>query len=189
MVPENKQKKKVRTKTKLAFKMIPILHNTLLATSKLKFYSGAIANFWGPPNPATKIFMGQNSNFTLGAFVLLRRLPKSNFTLGAFAHFGGHWALWGSGAQNQMLLWGHLFFWEGPETLVLRLGLLPIFGAHQTKQPPFLWAQTQILLWGNLSFWGVSQTQILLRGLLPILGAYWGLLLFRGPKSNFRLGR
>jgi hypothetical protein len=65
------------------------------------------------------------------------------------------------------------------------LGLLPIFGAHQ---PQFLWAQTQILLQGNLLFWRGSQTQILLRGLLPILGAHWGLLWFRGSKSNFTLG-
>jgi hypothetical protein len=67
------------------------------------------------------------------------------------------------------------------------LGHLPIFGAHQpTHQPQFLWAQTQILLWGNLSFWGGSQTQMLLRG--PILGVHWGLLGFRGSKSNFTLG-
>jgi hypothetical protein len=33
--------------------------------------------------------MGPNSNFTLGKFVLLRRLPNSNVTPGAFAHFGG----------------------------------------------------------------------------------------------------
>jgi hypothetical protein len=93
--------------TTLAFKMIPIFHNTLLATTKINFF----------------------------------------------------------------------------------LGLLPIFGAHQpTHQTQFLWAQTQILLWGNLSFWGGSQTQMLLRGLLPILGAHWGLLGFRGSKSNFTLG-
>jgi hypothetical protein len=108
MVPENKQKKEdTNILTTLAFKMIPILHNTLLATPKIKFV----------------------------------------------------------------------------------LGLLQIFGAHQpTHQPQFLCAQTQILQWGNLSIWEGSQTQILLRGLLPILGAHWGLLGFRGPKSNFNLG-
>jgi hypothetical protein len=87
MVPENKQKKKKLTT--LAFKMIPIPHNKLLATRKLKFYFGAFANFWGPPNPATTIFMGLNSNCTLGEFVLLGSLPNSNCTPGAFAHFGG----------------------------------------------------------------------------------------------------
>jgi hypothetical protein len=93
--------------TTLAFKMIPILQNTLLATPKIKFFQG----------------------------------------------------------------------------------LLQIFGAHQpTHQPQFLWAQTQFLLWRNLSFQRGSQTQILLRGLLPILGAQWGLLGFRGSKSNFTLG-
>jgi hypothetical protein len=72
MVPENKQKKKEDTNklTTLAFKMIPVLHNTLLATPKLKFYSGAFAYFWGPPNPATTIFMDPNSNFVVGKFVL-----------------------------------------------------------------------------------------------------------------------
>jgi hypothetical protein len=103
----NKKKEDTNKLTTLAFKMIPILHNTLLATPKIKFF----------------------------------------------------------------------------------LRLLPIFGAHQpTHQLQFLWSQTQILLWENLSFWGGSQTQILLQGLLPILGTHWGLLGFRGPKSNVTLG-
>jgi hypothetical protein len=83
-----KQTKKKKLTT-LAFKIIPIIHNTLLATPKLKFYFGAFAHFWGPPNPATTIFMGLNSNCTKGKFVLLGSLPKSNFTPGAFTHFGG----------------------------------------------------------------------------------------------------
>jgi hypothetical protein len=87
--------------TTLAFKMIPILHNTMLATPKLKFYSGAFANFWGPPNPATTIFMGPNSNFTLGEFVLFGSLPNSNFTPEAFALLGAHWAILGfRGVKN-----------------------------------------------------------------------------------------
>jgi hypothetical protein len=46
MVPEKKKKKEDTNKlTTLAFIMIPILHDTLLATPKLKFYSGAFANF------------------------------------------------------------------------------------------------------------------------------------------------
>jgi hypothetical protein len=48
MVPENKQKKDTNKSTTLTFKMIPILHNTLLATPKINF-SGAFAHFWGPP--------------------------------------------------------------------------------------------------------------------------------------------
>jgi hypothetical protein len=81
--------------TTLAFKMIHILHNTLLATPKLKFYSGAFANFWGPPNPATTIFMGLNSNFTLGEFVLLGSHPNSNFTPGVCPFWGplGHFGV------------------------------------------------------------------------------------------------
>jgi hypothetical protein len=47
MVPENIKKEE-------------ILHNTLLATHKIKFYFGAFANFWGPPYPATTIFMHAN---------------------------------------------------------------------------------------------------------------------------------
>jgi hypothetical protein len=53
--------------TTLAFKMIPILHNTLLATPKQILLWG-FANFWGPPNPATTILLGSNLNFTPGDF-------------------------------------------------------------------------------------------------------------------------
>jgi hypothetical protein len=42
--------------------MIPIFHNTLLATPKIKFYSGA--------------------------FILLGSIPISDFTVWAFAHLG-----------------------------------------------------------------------------------------------------
>jgi hypothetical protein len=104
-----KQTKKEDTNklTTLAFKMIPILHNTLLATPKIKFF----------------------------------------------------------------------------------LGLLPIFGAHQpTHQPQFLLAQTQILLWGICPFGEAPKLIFYSEGLLPILGAHWGLLGFRGSKSNFTLG-
>jgi hypothetical protein len=55
-----KQTKKEDTNkfTILVFKMIPILYNTLLATPKLKFYSGAFANGGGPQNPPTALVMG-----------------------------------------------------------------------------------------------------------------------------------
>jgi hypothetical protein len=75
--------------TTLAFKMIPTLHNTLLATPKLKIYSGALNNFWSSPKLATTIFMGPNSNYALGEFVILGSLPNSNFTAGSFAHSWG----------------------------------------------------------------------------------------------------
>jgi hypothetical protein len=89
-VTRNQTKKEDKNKlTTLVFKMIPILHNTLLATPKLTFYSRTFANFWDPPNPATTFFIGPNSNFPLGEFVLLGSFPNSNFTPGAFAHFGG----------------------------------------------------------------------------------------------------
>jgi hypothetical protein len=44
MVPENKQKRRHKITT-LAFKMIPIVHNTLLATPNSNF-TVAIANYW-----------------------------------------------------------------------------------------------------------------------------------------------
>jgi hypothetical protein len=96
-----RKKKKKEDKNKLptlAFKMIPIFHNTLLATTKIKFFLGLLPNFWGPP---TTIFMGLNSNFTLREFVLLRRLSNSNFTPGAFAHFEGPLGLFGVHFKGQ----------------------------------------------------------------------------------------
>jgi hypothetical protein len=33
--------------TTLAFKMVSILHTTLLATPKIYFFSGGFAHFWG----------------------------------------------------------------------------------------------------------------------------------------------
>jgi hypothetical protein len=157
-----KQTKKEDTNklTALAFEMIPILHNTLLATPKLKFYSGAFAHFWGSPNPAITIVMGPNSNFTLGEFVLLGSLPNSNFTRG-FCPF------WGSGAQNQILLWGHLFFWGGSKTQILLRGFCPFWGplGHFGVQGPkikfdfggfypSLGCRTQILLGDFAHLWG-----------------------------------
>jgi hypothetical protein len=83
MVPENKQKKEDTNKlTTLAFKITPILHNTLLATPKIKLFLGLLPIFRA--HQPTTIFMGPYSNFTLGEFVLLGRLPNSNFTPGAF---------------------------------------------------------------------------------------------------------
>jgi hypothetical protein len=100
-------KKEYKSKlTTLAFKIIPIFHNTLLATTKIKFFSGAFANFWGPPtNPPTTIFMGPNSNYTLGKFVLLGRLPNPNVTMGLLPILGPIGAFWGSEAQNHTFLW------------------------------------------------------------------------------------
>jgi hypothetical protein len=109
-----KQTKKEKLTT-LAFKMISILHNTLLATPKLKFYFGAFPHFWGPPNAATTIFMGLNSNFNLGEFVLLGSLPNSNFSPEAFAHFGGPTGVFlGFRGRKSNFTLGHLSFWEYP---------------------------------------------------------------------------
>jgi hypothetical protein len=169
--------------------MIPILHNTLLATPKLKFYFGAFANFWSSPNPATTIFMGPNSNFILGNLffwgvsqtqILLRGLlpilgahwchlgfrgPKSNFTLGAFVLLGR--------LRNSNFT----------------PGLWPIFGAHQTQQPPFC----------GPKFKFYSGAFVLL-GRLPnsnftprVFAHFWGpsnptTTILMDPNSNFNLG-
>jgi hypothetical protein len=79
MVPENKQNEYTNKLTTLDFKMIPILHNTLLATTKLKIYSVVFANFWGPANPATTIVMDPKENCTLVEFVLFGSLLNSKF--------------------------------------------------------------------------------------------------------------
>jgi hypothetical protein len=158
--------------TTLTFRIIPILHNTLLVTPKFKFYSGAFANFWGPPNPATKIFMGPHSNFTLGKFVLLGSLPNSNFIPGLLPIWGPTGAFWGSGAQNQILLCGHLFFWEGSQTQILLRGFCPF--------------------WGPLGPFGVQGPKIklysgafVLLGRLPNSNFTPGLLLILGPTGGF----
>jgi hypothetical protein len=127
MVPENKQKRRYKLTTS-AFKMIPILYNTMLATPKIKFYSGAFANFGGLTNPTTTIFMGPNSSCTLREFLLLGSLPNSNFTHGSFAQFGAYWALWGLGAQNQMILWGICPFVEAPKLKFYSGGFCPFWG-------------------------------------------------------------
>jgi hypothetical protein len=94
----------------------------------MKFYSEAVANFWGPPNPATTIFMGPHSNFTLAEFVLLGSLQNLNFTPGAFAYFGG--PLGPFGFQGPKIK-----FYSRAFVLLKRLpnsnltpGLLPILG-------------------------------------------------------------
>jgi hypothetical protein len=83
--------------------MIPILHNTLLATPKLKFYSGAFANFWGPLNPATTIFMEPNSNCTLGnTRMSFWGVSQTQILLrGLLPILGAHWGiLWFRGVKN-----------------------------------------------------------------------------------------
>jgi hypothetical protein len=115
--------------TTLAFKMVPILHNTLLATPKI-YFSGVFAHFWGSPsNQPTTMFMGPNSNFTMGKFVLLGRIPNSNFNPGAFAHFGGplgHFA--GQGPKIKFYSGGHFYFWGVYQTQVLLRGFCPFWG-------------------------------------------------------------
>jgi hypothetical protein len=86
MVPEKKED--TNKLTTLAFKMIPILHNTLLATPKLKFYSGAIPNLWGPPNPATTIY-GPTLKFYSGGICPFGESPKLKFYFWGFCNIGG----------------------------------------------------------------------------------------------------
>jgi hypothetical protein len=96
-----KQTKKEDTNklTTLAFKMIPILHNTLLATPKIKLFLGLLPIF-AAHQPTYQ------PHFTLGKFVLLGRLTNTNFTPGAFAHFGGPLGPFGVQGVNQILFRG-----------------------------------------------------------------------------------
>jgi hypothetical protein len=97
MVPENKQKKKKLTI--LAFKMIPILHNTLLATPKLKFYFGAFAHFGGPPTPLQPQFLWAQTQIVLWWNLSFWESPKFKFYPGGFCPFWGPTGVfWGSGA-------------------------------------------------------------------------------------------
>jgi hypothetical protein len=109
VVPENKKKDDKNKLTTLAFKMIPIFHNTLLATTKIKFFLGLLPIF-GAHQPQflwaqTQILLWWNLSFWGGSQtqILLRGLSpilgahwgflgfrgsKSNFTLGAFFLLG-----------------------------------------------------------------------------------------------------
>jgi hypothetical protein len=122
------RKQTKKKKFTLAFKMIPILHNTLLANPKLKFYFGAFANFWGQPNPATTIVMGLNSNCTLGEFVLLGSHPNSNFTPGAFAHFGGPLGSFGVQGPKIKFYSSICPFGESPNLKFYPGGFCPFWG-------------------------------------------------------------
>jgi hypothetical protein len=56
--------------------------------------------------------MGPKSNFTLGEFVLLGRLPNSNFTPGALAHFGGPLGFLGFRGSKSNFTLGAFFLLE-----------------------------------------------------------------------------
>jgi hypothetical protein len=101
--------------------------------------------FLGPTKPSNYNIYGPKLKLYSAGICPFGECPKLKFYSGVFGPFWGLRGLWGSGAQNQILLWGHL------------------------------------------SFWGGSQTQILIRGLLPISGptvAFWG----SGPKIKFDFG-
>jgi hypothetical protein len=98
MVPENKQKKK-----KLAFKIIPIFHNTLLATPKLKFCFGAFAHFRA--HCGLLGFWDPKSNFTL-AHLSFWGVSQSQILLWGFCRFGAHWGLLGFWGPKSNLISG-----------------------------------------------------------------------------------
>jgi hypothetical protein len=91
------------------------------------FTPGAFAHFgsslgpFGVQGPKIKLYSGE--------FVLLWRLPNSNFTLGLLHILGPTGAFWGSGAQNQLLLWGICPFREALK-IKLYSGAFAHFGAH-----------------------------------------------------------
>jgi hypothetical protein len=89
MVPEEGKKKRYKQ-----INYIPSQHT--VGDPQNQIFSRAFANFWGPPtNPPTTIFMGPNSNFTMGEFVLLGSLPNPTFTPGLLPILGAHWGLFG----------------------------------------------------------------------------------------------
>jgi hypothetical protein len=194
-----KQTKKEETNklTTLVFKMIHIIHNTLLATPKIKFFLGLLPNFEAPTNLPTTIFMGPNSNFTLGEFVLLGSLPNSNFTLRAFAHFGCP-RLGFRGSKPNVIQGEFFLVWSLPK-IKFYSGTFAHFGAHWRLLE--FRAQNQILFRGLLPIVRVPNSNLTL-GILPIFGpklkfysgafahfgVHWGLLGFRGPKSKIILG-
>jgi hypothetical protein len=73
MVPENKQKKK--KSTTLAFKIIPIIHNTLLATPNSNFTLGLLPIFGAHQTQQPQFLWAQNQN-VLWENVLLGSLPN-----------------------------------------------------------------------------------------------------------------
>jgi hypothetical protein len=75
--------------TTLTFKMIPIFHNTLLATTKIKFFWG-FCQFLGPTNqPTNHNFYGPKLKFYSGEIFSFEEASKLKFYCGALAHFGG----------------------------------------------------------------------------------------------------
>jgi hypothetical protein len=208
-VTGTREKKDTNKLTILAFKIILILHNTLLATfikasgkCQVRPLKESVAEPYKNARVCPKISVKKTNKkedknkLTTLAFKTtpmfhntLLATTKIKFFLGLLPIFGAHQPthqtqfLW---VQTQTLLWGNLYFWEGSQTQMLLRGLLPILGP--TGNFCGSGAQNQILLWGHFSVWGVSQTQILLRDFSPFwgpTGAFWSsgaqnLILFRG---------
>jgi hypothetical protein len=113
--------------TILAFKMIHIRHNKLLETKKLRCSSGGFANFWGPPNPGTTIFMGTHLNFTEG-ICPFEESPKLKFDYGAIAHFGGPLGPFGVSGPKIKLYYGAIVLLGRLPNSNFTPGILPIWG-------------------------------------------------------------
>jgi hypothetical protein len=128
---------------------------------KLKFYSGdfdILETHW-----VLLWYRGSKSNFTLGAFFILRSLPNLNFTPGLLHTLGLAWTFWVSGYQNKIIFLVFLPIVWVPNCN-LTLWLLSIFGPNSYFTPGILtilgtsWVllrfrgQNQMLLWGHFNF-------------------------------------
>jgi hypothetical protein len=87
--------------TTLAFKIIPIFHNTLLATTKIKFFLGLLPMFGAHQQPNNQNFYGPKLKFYSGEICPFGEAPKRKCYSGGFCPFWGPTgAFWGSGPHR-----------------------------------------------------------------------------------------
>jgi hypothetical protein len=129
MVTKNKQKRRYKLTT-FAFKMIPIIHNTPMATPKQKLYYRAFAQLWGP----TKIINHNIYGFTLK--ICSREIcpfgesTKLKFYSEAFCHLGGPLVPFGVEGPKIKLYFESIYpFGEAP-ILTFYSGDFAHFGVH-----------------------------------------------------------
>jgi hypothetical protein len=115
MFVQKEQKRDTNKLTTLAFKMIPILHNTQLATPKNKICSGVLSTFGAhqPTHQPTHQpqFSWAQSQTLLRGICPFGEAPKLKIYSGGFCpYWAPTGAFWGSGTENQILPWWHFSF-------------------------------------------------------------------------------
>jgi hypothetical protein len=86
--------------------MIPVLHNTLLATLKIKLFLGLLPIFGALQPTHRPKFLWAQTQYYSGEIVLLWSLPNSDFLQGFCTFLGPTWAFCVSGVTNQILFRG-----------------------------------------------------------------------------------